>query len=129
MRDEFIELSMKIKEVGMPNGRPGDHPLTDIVTHHIATYSKRADDIVRDLAVLLSNKFLWQFLYYFDRKDDVITVMGSKRRIPLPEFEEMLDDVYKKVSSFKSEGLQHFETEVERLLQEVVKQYGGKLPR
>jgi len=113
----------------MPNGRPGDHPLTDIVTHHIKTYSKRADDTVRDLAVALSNKFLWRFLYHFHRKDDVITVMGSKRRIPILEFEEMLDDLYKKISALDSKDLQGFEDEADRLLQDVVNRYGGKIPR
>ena len=112
----------------MPNGRPGDHPLTDIVTHHIETYSKRADDIVRDLAVILSNKFLWQFLYYFHREGDIITVMGSKRRMPIPGFEDLLEEVYKKISSLGSEDSQRFETEADRILREVVKQYGGKLP-
>jgi uncharacterized protein Yka (UPF0111/DUF47 family) len=113
----------------MPNGRPGDHPLTDIVTHHIETFSKRADDFVRDLAAMLSNKFLWKFLYYFDREGDVIKVMGSKRRIPISEFEEMLEDLYKEISSRKSEDLQRFENEADRLLQSVINQYEGKLPK
>jgi len=126
---EFMGLKMKIKEADMPNGRPGDHPLTDIVNHHIETYSKRADDTVRDLSVLLSNKFLWRFLYHFHRKDDVITVMGSKRRIPILEFEEMLDDLYKKISSLDPKDPKGFEDEADRLLQDVINRYGGKIPR
>lgn len=113
----------------MPNGRPGDHPITDIVIHHIETYSKRADDFIRDLDIVLSKKFLWDFLYYFDREGDVIKVMGSKRKIPILEFEEMLEDLYKKISSSKSEDPQHFESEAERLLQKVINQYEGKMPR
>jgi hypothetical protein len=31
----------------MPNGRPGDHPLTDIVVHKIATFGAEIDDKVR----------------------------------------------------------------------------------
>jgi len=27
----------------MPNGRPGDHPLTDITVHKTLTYSRKAD--------------------------------------------------------------------------------------
>ena len=113
----------------MPNGRPGDHPLIDIVDHHIETYSKRADDIVRDLSTMLSNDLLWEFLYYFDREGGVIKVMGSKRRIPISEFEEMLEGLYKKISSWKSEDLQRFENDAEHLLQEIIKQYEGKLPK
>jgi hypothetical protein len=31
----------------MPNGRPGDHPLTDIVVHKIATFGAEIDDKIR----------------------------------------------------------------------------------
>lgn len=32
----------------MPNGKPGDHPLTDIM-HGRRVYSERADDLVREI--------------------------------------------------------------------------------
>ena len=33
----------------MPNGKPGDHPFTDIVIHGIRVYSSRADSLVREI--------------------------------------------------------------------------------
>ena len=34
----------------MANGKPGDHPLTDILVHGTATFSDEVDQLVRDLA-------------------------------------------------------------------------------
>lgn len=31
----------------MPNGKPGDHPFTDIVVHKIETYSPEIDGLIR----------------------------------------------------------------------------------
>ena len=36
----------------MPNGKPGDHPITDIVTHGLAVYSPRADTLIREIVQL-----------------------------------------------------------------------------
>ena len=36
----------------MPNGRPGDHPVTDIVVHGFDKFSPRVDDLVREIARL-----------------------------------------------------------------------------
>lgn len=36
----------------MPNGKPGDHPYTDIVTHGRDVYSPRAAKLVREIAEL-----------------------------------------------------------------------------
>jgi hypothetical protein len=36
----------------MPNGKPGDHPITDIVKHKIPTYSPEIDALVRKLVEL-----------------------------------------------------------------------------
>ncbi len=30
----------------MPNGKPGDHPLTDIIIHGLPVYSRKADALV-----------------------------------------------------------------------------------
>ncbi len=38
----------------MPNGKPGDHPYTDIVVHRKRVYSEAADDLVRRIASLAS---------------------------------------------------------------------------
>ena len=36
----------------MPNGKPGDHPITDILVHHSRVYSATADALVREIAAL-----------------------------------------------------------------------------
>ena len=36
----------------MPNGKPGDHPYTDIVLHGCRVYSERVDALVREVAAL-----------------------------------------------------------------------------
>lgn len=36
----------------MPNGKPGDHPLTDITVHGLRVYSRKADGLVREIVHL-----------------------------------------------------------------------------
>ena len=36
----------------MPNGKPGDHPLTDILAHRLQVYSPAIDELIREIAVL-----------------------------------------------------------------------------
>ncbi|HEU5169024.1 MAG TPA: hypothetical protein VFU46_00730 [Gemmatimonadales bacterium] len=36
----------------MPDGKPGDHPLTDIVVHRRPVYSPTVDALVRDIVEL-----------------------------------------------------------------------------
>jgi hypothetical protein len=47
----------------MPNGKPGDHPLTDILVHKSNVYGREADDLIRRIADLCSRRELdewWQ---------------------------------------------------------------------
>ncbi len=47
----------------MPNGKPGDHPLTDILVHKLKVYGREADDLIRRIAELCSRRELdewWQ---------------------------------------------------------------------
>ena len=47
----------------MPNGKPGDHPLTDIFVHKSEVYGREADDLIRKIAELCSSRELdewWQ---------------------------------------------------------------------
>ena len=37
----------------MGNGRPHDHPLTDIINHKLLTYSETADDLIRQIAAIV----------------------------------------------------------------------------
>jgi len=90
----------------MPNGRPGDHPLTDITVHKILTYSRRADSLVRRLHKVVSPDILWKFLYLLQREGDVIRVQGSEKRISIREFEDilagLLDSAEALAKAFKS---------------------------
>lgn len=38
----------------MPNGKPHDHPLTDILVHSISVYGEEADNLIRKIARLCS---------------------------------------------------------------------------
>ena len=40
----------------MPNGKPGDHPWTDIVVHRLPVYSPTADELVREIAQLATER-------------------------------------------------------------------------
>lgn len=42
----------------MPNGKPGDHPLTDIFVHTICVYGQEADDLIRKIGGLCSDREL-----------------------------------------------------------------------
>lgn len=47
----------------MPNGKPGDHPLTDLLVHKLDVYGAEADDLIRRIAELSSRRELdewWQ---------------------------------------------------------------------
>jgi hypothetical protein len=40
------------------NGKPGDHPLNDILDHHLEVYGPEADDLIRKIAQLSSRREL-----------------------------------------------------------------------
>jgi alpha-amylase/alpha-mannosidase (GH57 family) len=42
----------------MPNGKPGDHPLTDIFVHKSEVYGREADDLIRRIGELCSSREL-----------------------------------------------------------------------
>jgi hypothetical protein len=39
----------------MPNGKPGDHPLTDIVKHRLETFGAELDEKVRQIDAVASD--------------------------------------------------------------------------
>ena len=43
----------------MPNGKPGDHPINDIVDHGLEVFSREADELVRELARLVPRDRMW----------------------------------------------------------------------
>ena len=36
----------------MPNGKPGDHPITDILNWHQEVFGREADDLIREIVRL-----------------------------------------------------------------------------
>lgn len=36
----------------MPNGKPGDHPVSDILSHGLPTYSPEIDGLIREIDAL-----------------------------------------------------------------------------
>lgn len=81
----------------MPNGKPGDHPYTDIVVHKRDVYSKRAADMVREIASLTDEKgknelsdLLWREYDEFGEPD-----VGKLERV----LTEMRDNLKSKAKS------------------------------
>lgn len=46
----------------MPNGRPGDHPVTDILVHGMSVFSPEVDELVRRLARLVPRQRLGELV-------------------------------------------------------------------
>lgn len=44
------------REQRMPNGKPGDHPVTDILIHNRNIYSSAARDLIREIVALADEK-------------------------------------------------------------------------
>ena len=42
----------------MPNGKHGDHPLTDIFAHNIEVYGKETDELIRKIEQISSGREL-----------------------------------------------------------------------
>ena len=40
----------------MPNGKIGDHPLTDILVHQTVVYSEKATNLIREVVALADDK-------------------------------------------------------------------------
>jgi hypothetical protein len=47
-----------LEQAPMPNGKPGDHPLTDILVHNLRVYGREADNLIRKIAELCSRREL-----------------------------------------------------------------------
>jgi hypothetical protein len=49
----------------MPNGKPGDHPLNDILDHGLGVFSPEADTLVREISDLVPRDRLWDLVDWF----------------------------------------------------------------
>ena len=66
----------------MPNGRPGDHPLTDILVHKLKVYRPEADDLIRKIAELCSRRELdewWQHEIGWSHDSDSVVTKARVR--------------------------------------------------
>jgi hypothetical protein len=70
------------------NGKPGDHPLTDILVHSLSVYGQEADDLIRRIAGLCSRRELdewWDREIGWSPDRDLVV---SKARIRLDQLLE-----------------------------------------
>ena len=72
----------------MANGKPGDHPINDILDHRLPVFSEAIDDLVRQVAEYFPRERLWDLFPWFSPP-------------PLPEFEAQLRA---KLAEFESEA-------------------------
>ena len=68
----------------MPNGKPGDHPLTDILVHKRRTFSGEIDSLIRKIVELGGRKELEGRFNFF--------ALPSK-----PEFKKALKAIYEQL--------------------------------
>jgi len=52
------QFAIAEQERVMPNGKPGDHPLTDIFLHKLEVYGREADDLIQKIGQLCSEREL-----------------------------------------------------------------------
>ena len=62
------------------NGKPGDHPITDIVRHHIAVYGEPLDGQIRQLGELMSYHRLcdWFEQYWSKSPEQLEPIVAAK---------------------------------------------------
>src|SRR5205823_4133330 len=68
----------------MPNGKPGDHPITDIVIHGLAVYSPKADALIREIVQLGGQDQI---------TDALLAAYDRYRKANLPTFESLLTKI------------------------------------
>jgi hypothetical protein len=87
-----VGLTSKLQLVSwsmpMANGKPGDHPLSDILVHKTKVYGEETDDLIRKIAELCSRRELdewWQREVGWSPDPHSV---GSKARIRLDELSQ-----------------------------------------
>jgi hypothetical protein len=64
----------------VPNGKPGDHPINDIVDYRLPVFSSEIDEMVRRIAALVPRHRMWGMFDWFSPP-------------PLAEFERQVREV------------------------------------
>ena len=69
----------------MPNGKSGDHPVTDIVVHGQAAFGGRLDELIAELNAmgLWASPIAWEWLYdrYWTYRDTQRAGDAETRRV------------------------------------------------
>ncbi len=90
----------------MPDGKPGDHPLTDIVVHRIPTYTPTIDALIREIHALAPHdqtlsRLLWARYTFYPRgsnedlQQELLALRARLLRLPkltAPESAQPLED-------------------------------------
>jgi hypothetical protein len=76
----------------MPNGKPGDHPLTDILVHKLRTFSREIDSLIAEIVRLGGRKELERKFNFFSLP-------------PIPEFEKSLREMRERLLSEAKEKI------------------------
>jgi len=74
----------------MPNGKPGDHPLTDILVHKRRVFSRRIDKMIREIDQL-------------GGRHEILNRMTWFPQPPLPELERQLSDSLERLRQLRRE--------------------------
>jgi hypothetical protein len=74
----------------MPNGKPDDHPLTDILVHKRSVFSSRIDKTIREIDQLGGRHEILDRIVWFPRP-------------PLPELERALLDSLDRLRQLRRE--------------------------
>jgi hypothetical protein len=66
----------------MPNGKPGDHPITDLMIHHLSVYGEPLDTDLRQLGELMSYHRLCEWFeqghYWATAKEELEPIVAAK---------------------------------------------------
>ncbi|MGK0186181.1 MAG: hypothetical protein ACI9R3_001964 [Verrucomicrobiales bacterium] len=73
----------------MPNGKPGDHPITDILTHRHDVYGAEIDGCIRSLSRLMPLSNLHTF---FNSLDDRKPEFRAELEAKLEELQNIAED-------------------------------------
>lgn len=85
----------------MGNGRPHDHPLTDILKHRILTFSETADELIRQIAALIPPHEIDEYVNW-------------QSPPPIPEFEAELKTTLTQLQDSATERTVEHEPELAR---------------
>jgi hypothetical protein len=83
-----VELRSRqaISEKKMPNGKPGDHPLTDIFLHGLESYGPDIDSMLREISALAPDQ---ELVRWWERE----LAMESDRQVILERVQSRLEEL------------------------------------